>query len=169
MRLLHMINRYFLLITIVVLFQFGCTNQTVSNTSNPVIRTKNSLDLFSYYDESNNVQLTALLSGTFTMKNGCLLFGDEDGYITPVFNTKATNIKVDLDSKTVILNAIAVPFDTEAFAGGGFIDKKNLPELQTTGDEKCLTDRVATIHSIEVLTPELRRKFLLDWDDKPKL
>jgi hypothetical protein len=134
-----------------------------------MIRTKNSLDLFSYYyNKSNNVQLAALLSGKFTMKNGCLLFGDEDDYITPVFNTKASNIKVDLDSETVTLNAIAVPFDTEVFAGGGFIDKKNLPPLQTTGDEKCLTDRVATIHSIEVLTPELRRKFLLDWDDKPK-
>ena len=168
MGLLNMINRYLFLIPILVLFQFGCTNQIVSTTSNPVIRTKNSLDLFSYYDESNNVQLTALLSGKFTMKNGCLLFSDEDSYITPVFNTKASNIKVDLDSKVVILNAIAVPFDTEVFAGGGFIDKKNLPPLQTTGDKKCLTDRVATVYSIEVLTPELRRKFLLDWDDKPK-
>lgn len=163
-----MINRYLFLIPILVLFQFGCTNQIVSNTSNPVLRTKNSLDLFSYYNESNNVQLTALLSGKFTMKNGCLLFGDEDGYITPVFNTKSSNIKVDLDSKTVTLNATAVPFDTEVYAGGGFTDKKNLPTLQTTGDEKCLTDRVATIHSVETLTPELRRKFLLDWDDKPK-
>ena len=168
MRLLNMINRYLFLIPIVILFQFGCTNQIVSNTSNPVITMENSLDLFSYYNESNNVQLTALLSGKFTMKNGCLLFGDEDGYITPVFDTKASNIKVDLDSKTVILNATAVPFDTEVYAGGGFIDKKNLPPLQTTGNEKCLTDRVATIHSIEILTPELRRKFLLDWDDKPK-
>lgn len=168
MGLLNMINRYLFLIPILVLFQFGCTNQIVSSTSNPVIRTKNSFDLFSYYNENNNVQLTALLSGKFTMKNGCLLFGDEDGYITPVFDTKASNIKVDLDSKTVILNATAVPFDTEVYAGGGFIEKKNLPPLQTTGNEKCLTDRVATIHSIEILTPELRRKFLLDWDDKPK-
>lgn len=163
-----MISRYLFLIPIVVLFQFGCSNQTVSNTSNPVIRIENSLDLFSYYDESNNVQLTALLSGKFTMKNGCLLFGDENDYITPVFDTKSSNIKVDLDSETVILNETSVPFDTEVYAGGGFIDKKNLPSLQTTGNEKCLTDRVATIHSIEVLTPELRRKFLLDWDDKPK-
>lgn len=163
-----MISRYLFLIPIVVLFQFGCSNQTVSNTSNPVIRIENSLDLFSYYDESNNVQLTALLSGKFTMKNGCLLFGDENDYITPVFDTKSSNIKVDLDSETVILNETSVPFDTEVYAGGGFIDKKSLPSLQTTGNEKCLTDRVATIHSIEVLTPELRRKFLLDWDDKPK-
>lgn len=168
MRLLNMISRYLFLIPIVVLFQFGCSNQTVSNTSNPVIRIENSLDLFSYYDESNNVQLTALLSGKFTMKNGCLLFGDENDYITPVFDTKSSNIKVDLDSETVILNETSVPFDTEVYAGGGFIDKKSLPSLQTTGNEKCLTDRVATIHSIEVLTPELRRKFLLDWDDKPK-
>lgn len=163
-----MINRHLFLIPILVLFQFGCTNQIISNTSNPVIRAKNSLDIFSYHNESKNVQLTALLSGKFTMKNGCLLFGDEDGYITPVFDTKASNIKVDLDSKTVILNATAVPFDTEVHAGGGFIDKKNLPPLQTTGNERCLTDRVATIHSIEILTAELRRKFLLDWDDKPK-
>ena len=99
MGLLNMINRYLFLIPILVLFQFGCTNQIVSSTSNPVIRTKNSFDLFSYYNENNNVQLTALLSGKFTMKNGCLLFGDEDGYITPVFDTKASNIKVDLDSK----------------------------------------------------------------------
>ena len=163
-----MINRYFFLIPIVILFQFGCSNQIVSNTSNPVTRTKNSLDLFSYYDENNNVQLTALLSGKFTMKNGCLLFGDENDYITPVFDTKSSNIKVDLDSETVILNGTSVPFDTEVYAGGGFIDKKSLPPLQTTGNERCLTDRVATIHSIEILTPELRKKFLLDWDDKPK-
>lgn len=163
-----MINRYFCLVPIVILFQFGCSNQIVSNISNPVIRAENSLDLFSYYDERNNVQLTALLSGKFTMKNGCLLFGDQDDYISPVFDTKSSNIKVDLDSKTVTLNAKSVPFDTEVYAGGGFIDKKSLPPLQTTGNEKCLTDRVATIHSIEILTPELRKKFLLDWDDKPK-
>lgn len=168
MGLLNMINRYIFLIPIVVLFQFGCTNQILSNASNPLIRTKNSLDLFSYYDESNNVQLTALLSGKFTIKNGCLLFGDKDSYITPVFNTKAGNIKVDLDSETVVLNATAVPFDTKVFVGGGFTNKENLPPLQTTGNEKCLTDRVVTIHSIEIITPELRKKFLLDWDDKPK-
>ncbi|WP_296245575.1 MULTISPECIES: hypothetical protein [unclassified Psychrobacter] len=130
-------------------------NSSVVNTNN---KPKLS-NVFSYYDESNNVQFTALITGKFIFKNNCLFLADGGSVTTPVFNTD--DVKFNAEKREVYLNGEVIPLDKDLMLGGGFVDSKYLPKLDSKDSDNCLTDRVAVLYSVVEDTPELRKRWLI--------
>lgn len=142
-----------------IFFQASCMSQAVDTTQVKSKGRTSSIDLFSYYNSEHNVQLTALMSGKFVVKNNCLFLDSNSDLITPVFN--ANDVKFDLEAKTITLNGVTIPLNEETLLGGGFVNKRALPNLDTRGSNKCLTDRVAILYSLVELTPDMRKRWLL--------
>ena len=90
------------LFTFVLLSSFlsACTSSMPMNSSvvNANDRPKLS-NVFSYYDESNNVQFAALISGKFIFKDNCLFLADGENIATPVFNTD--DVKFNAEKREV--------------------------------------------------------------------
>lgn len=116
-------------------------------------------NVFSYYDESNNVQFAALISGKFIFKDNCLFLADGESITTPVFNTD--DVKFDAGKRKVYLNGGVIPLDQDLLLGGGFLDSKYLPKLDSKASDSCLTDRVAVLYSVVEDTPELKKRWLI--------
>lgn len=150
------------LFTFVLLSSFlsACTSSIPMNSSvvNANDRPKLS-NVFSYYDESNNVQFAALISGKFIFKDNCLFLADGENITTPVFNTD--NVKFNAEKREVYLNGGVILLDKDLMLGGGFIDSKYLPKLDSKASDSCLTDRVAILYSVVEDTPELRKRWLI--------
>lgn len=142
-----------------IFLQTSCASKSVPN-SQIYAENRSSLDnIFTYYNSENNVQFTALISGKFISKDNCLLLVDEESVVTPVFNSN--DVKFDPETRSISLNGVTIQLNEEVLLGGGFINKEDLPNLDTRGNDKCLTDRVALLHSFVELTPDMRKRWLL--------
>ena len=84
---------------------------------------------------------------------------DGENITTPVFNTD--NVKFNAEKREVYLNGGVILLDKDLMLGGGFIDSKYLPKLDSKASDSCLTDRVAILYSVVEDTPELRKRWLI--------
>ena len=150
----------YLLLFLLCFSLLACTSSMPMNSSvvNTNDRTKLS-NVFSYYDESNNVQFAAFISGRFIFKDNCLFLAEGKSITTPVFNTD--NVKFSAEKREVYLNGEVISLDKDLMLGGGFIDNKYLPKLDSRASDSCLTDRVAILYSVIEFTPELKKRWLI--------